>query len=80
MGRPRVHATERSATAIRFPSETLERLHVEADARGVSTNWLVNRAVERFLADLLPVDQMVLTRSQLLRPEPPPVAPQPEDG
>lgn len=69
MGRPRVHATPRSATAIRFPTDLLERLHVESDARGVSVNWLVNRAVERFLADLLPVDEMILTRAQMLRAE-----------
>lgn len=69
MSRPRVHQTPRSATAIRFPTDMLARLHVESDARGVSVNWLVNRAVERFLDDLLPVDQIVLTRSQLLRAE-----------
>lgn len=67
MGRPRKYATPRTTTAIRFPTELLERLHVESDARGVSVNWLVNRAVERFLADLLPIDEACLTRGDLLR-------------
>lgn len=67
MGRPRQHETPRSATAIRFPQELLARLHTEADARDVSVNWLVTRAVERFLRDLLPVDEMVLTRPDTTR-------------
>lgn len=64
MPRPaRVH------TAMRFEPELLERLRVEADARGVSINWMVTRAVERFLSDLLPVEEIVLTRSQMLARE-----------
>lgn len=67
MSRPRVHATPRSATAIRFPTDLLAQLHAAADERDVSVNWLVNRAVERFLADLLPIDEACLTRGDLLR-------------
>lgn len=62
MGRPTVHASPRSATAIRFPTEMLEALHKAADERDVSVNWLVNRAVADFLPRLLPVDEVVWTR------------------
>ena len=62
MSRPRTHASPRSATAIRFPTELLEQLHKAADERDVSVNWLVNRAVADFLPRLLPVDEIVWTR------------------
>lgn len=64
MGRPRQHATPRSATAIRFPSPLLEELHKAADERDVSVNWLVNRAVVDFLSRLLPLEEIVLTRKE----------------
>ena len=67
MGRPRVHASPRSATAVRFPTELLEALHAAADERDVSVNWLVNRAVVDFLSRLLPVDEIVLTRPRAAR-------------
>ena len=49
-------------TAIRFSPEVKERLRAEAEARGVSVNWLVNRAVERMLRDLIPIEEWSLTR------------------
>jgi predicted HicB family RNase H-like nuclease len=62
-GRPKRYDT-RTGTAIRFPEELHVRLVAAAAERALSVNWLVCRAVERFLDDLLPLDQIVLTRSQ----------------
>lgn len=52
----------RVTTALRFPPELIERLREEADARAVSVNWLVVKAVEDFLPRLIPADQMTWTR------------------
>ena len=52
----------RSATAVRFDPETYEQLRVAADERGVSMNWLVNRAVQDFLPRLVPAHDLKLTR------------------
>ena len=48
MARPRVHG-ERVTTAIRFPVATHAELARRADELDVSINWIVNRAVERWL-------------------------------
>lgn len=53
---------KRTSTAIRFPPEVNERLRAEAEARDVSINFLVNRAVDEFLKHLLPVDEIRWTR------------------
>lgn len=66
MSRPRQY-DNRTTTAIRFPAELHERLQHEAEVRELSMNWLVNRAVERFLDDLIPVEEFVLTRSEQTR-------------
>jgi len=52
----------RTATGVRFQADTLARLHAAADERDLSVNFLVNRAVEQFLRDLLPVEEIVWTR------------------
>jgi len=52
-----------TVTAIRFPVETHDRLVREADARDLSINFLVNRAVDEFLERLIPVEEMQLTRT-----------------
>lgn len=57
--RPR-HA--RTALCIRLPPEMAERLRMEADARAVSVNWMVTKALEDFLPRLIPVDEMKWTR------------------
>lgn len=75
MARPKTHASPRSNTGVRFPTELLEQLHKAADERDVSVNWLVNRAVQDFLPRLLPVDEIVWTR-----PKPAPEAEQATDG
>lgn len=55
-------ATERSATAIRFPAELHEQLRTAADERHLSINYLVVKAVEDFLDRLIPADELRLTR------------------
>lgn len=55
-------AAGKSATAIRFPEELHERLRVAADERHFSINFLVVKAVEDFLARLIPADELKLTR------------------
>jgi predicted HicB family RNase H-like nuclease len=49
-------------TALRLPKEVHERLKSAADERGVGVNYLAVRALEEFLAHLVPVDELVLTR------------------
>lgn len=62
MSRPLVHATPRTATAVRFPPETHDRLRRAALERGLSINHLVNAAVVELLDNLIPVDELRLTR------------------
>lgn len=54
----------RTTTAIRFDQETHDRLRVAADERGVSINWLVERAARFYLDRLIPVEELTLTRDQ----------------
>lgn len=63
LGRPS-HNGPRTSTNVRFSDALHARLVAAAAERDLSVNWLVCRAVERFLDDLLPLDQIVLTRSQ----------------
>ena len=53
---------DRTTTAIRFPDEIHERLRVAADERDLSINYLVVKAVEEFLHNLIPVEELTLTR------------------
>jgi hypothetical protein len=62
MARPREYG-KRISTAVRLKSELHERLVVEAEARDLSVNSLINRAISEFLDDLIPVEELVLTRS-----------------
>jgi len=45
-------------TAVRLPESLHERLHREADARDVSVNLLVTKAVEAYLGQLPPVGEV----------------------
>ena len=53
---------QRTTTAIRFPDELHERLKAAADERDLSINYLVVKAVEEFVDNLIPVDELRLTR------------------
>ena len=44
--------------AVRMPPELHERLVDEAEAREVSANWMMNRAIEEFLDRLIPTDEL----------------------
>jgi len=51
----------RTSTAIRLDPDLAARLTVAAEERDVSVNWLVNRAVARFLDKLIPAADWKLT-------------------
>lgn len=55
---------ERSATAIRFPSEMHERLREASERHGLPVNYLVVKAVEEFLENLLAPAELRLTRRE----------------
>lgn len=52
----------RLTTAIRFPEDLHLELKKAADERDLSINYLVVRAVEEFIENLIPVDELRLTR------------------
>jgi len=58
VGRPRVYEEARVATAVRLPRSLHEKLHEAADERQVAANLLIVKALETFLAQLTPVDQL----------------------
>jgi hypothetical protein len=58
---------ERSATAIRFPVWMHEQLRKASDAHGLPVNYLVVKAVEEFLENLLPPAELRLTRREAER-------------
>lgn len=49
---------------VRLPKATDARLRAEAEARMVAPQLLVNKAVEKFLAELIPVDEAIRTVAQ----------------
>ena len=51
-----------TTTAIRFPDELHERLRIAAEERDLSINYLVVKAVEEFVENLIPVEDLTLTR------------------
>ena len=54
----------RKTTAIRFPEEVHANLTTAAAERDLSINYLVVKAVEEFLENLIPVGELRLTRSR----------------
>lgn len=52
MARPRLYSEPRVQTAFRLPQSLLHRLQAEADAREVSANYLVVKAIETHLREL----------------------------
>jgi len=53
--------TEKMAVQVRMTREMVDRLDREADARLVSRNRLLERAVEDYLDRLLDIDQVLAT-------------------
>jgi predicted HicB family RNase H-like nuclease len=64
MGRPRVHTEDRVTTAVRVPKTLHDRVRAAAQERQVGVNLLVVRALEEYLDRLVPVDELVRTRSE----------------
>jgi predicted HicB family RNase H-like nuclease len=58
MPRPRTYTERRVSTQVRLPVRTHRRLHEEAQARDVSVNYLINRAVDDFLEGLRPPEDV----------------------
>lgn len=64
MPRPRVYDEPRVATAVRLPKELHERVQRAAEERQVSANYIVVRAIERYLDCMIPVDELQLERDE----------------
>jgi predicted transcriptional regulator len=62
--RPRVYDQPRVATAVRLPKQLHERIQREADERQVSVNYIVERAIERYLDRMVPVAELQLERDE----------------
>jgi predicted DNA-binding protein len=58
---------DRSATAIRFPVKLHDELREAAELHGLPVNYLVVKAVEEFLENLLPPQELRLTRTRAER-------------
>lgn len=54
---------QRTTTAIRFPEPLHEKLKEAAEERDLSINFLVVKACEDFVKNLIPADEIRLTRS-----------------
>lgn len=61
MSRPKVHG-DRVQTAIRLDRELHTRLTNAAEERDVSVNFLIHHAVRDLLDNLIPVEELRLTR------------------
>jgi predicted HicB family RNase H-like nuclease len=48
-GRPKVYNEPRVSTGLRLPKSLHERILAMADERDVSANWLITRAIERYV-------------------------------
>lgn len=63
MARPKVHHEDRVTTAFRLPKDLHARLHDAATDRDLSANFLAVKALEEFLDNLVPADELRLTRA-----------------
>lgn len=54
----------RTSTAIKFSADTHARLREAADAHGLSMNFIVVKAVEELLANIVEPEQLRLTNPQ----------------
>jgi hypothetical protein len=75
MGRPKVYAEPRVATAIRLPASLRDELLAAAAERDVSVNFLVTRAVTEYLSGLPAVSAGDTFRPQARRRRSPERAP-----
>ena len=61
MSRPRMYG-DRVSTQVRIPVDVHARLVDAAAERDLTVNWLVTRAIEEYLARLIPVGEIKWTR------------------
>lgn len=54
----------RITTKIRIPESLHSRLKTEAGQRDLSVNWMMNKAIETFLDNLIPVDEIQWVREK----------------
>lgn len=59
MARPKVYDEKRVTTAVRLPAELHDRLRDAAEARDVSVNFIVIKALQDYLERLIPVGEAV---------------------
>jgi predicted HicB family RNase H-like nuclease len=62
MSRPKLYEEKRVTTAVRLPEHLHQRLQETAAERDVSVNYLVGKAIDFYLDQLIPVDQAVIAR------------------
>jgi hypothetical protein len=62
MARPKVHHEDRVTTAFRLPKALHIRLQEAAADRDLSANFLAVKALEEFLDNLVPAEELRLTR------------------
>jgi len=58
VARPRIVDEPRVTTGVRLPTSLHDKLSTAARERDVSVNLLVNKAVEAYLEQLPPVDEV----------------------
>jgi len=58
----------KSTLTIRIDPYLRASLHQAAHDRGLSMNWLATYAIQHLLDSLIPVDEIVLTRSHVVTP------------
>lgn len=63
-GRPREYDEDRVTKTVRISPELDDRLKAAARERGVSVNLLINTALDDYLERLLPVEQVLVLRSE----------------
>jgi predicted HicB family RNase H-like nuclease len=63
VGRPKQFTEERVTKALRIPESLDTRLRDAAAERGVAVNVLVNRAIEDYLDNLVPIEELLKARS-----------------
>jgi predicted HicB family RNase H-like nuclease len=64
MARPKTYTDERVTTAFRIPKPLHERLQAAASERDLSANYLAVKALEEFLDNLVPAEDLRLTKSR----------------
>lgn len=65
MSRPKRYEEERVNLGVRMPAALHVRLIAAAAERELSANWLMVRAIEKFLDELIPAGEIKWTRDEI---------------